>query len=947
MRPPHHRSERPRAGHSPDSAPPAARAVRTAASVLAATALAFPVLFGASASASAIPALTEPAGQTVGVDLTAQRAHWIDRTTVLWPAEADTEHTYALVSSAEGDLDLSEGVLGGTHQTLDLVPAPDGPTDEQREAWPHLADLSALTVDGVSLPLLRSALTGQLAVVERDGEGAVTAATGVQIPGVLDDVYAAAAETELGAVWDSRGRPTVSLWAPTAQSVSLELYDDSTTDNPRTVRMRQDHRTGVWSVKGPVSWSGRYYTFDVRVFSPSADEGRGAVVDNRVTDPYSVSLSTGSTRSHLVDLTDPDLAPQGWSDLAKPEAVPSHAAAVYELHVRDHSVSDPTVPAELRGTFAAFTESGSTGMRELADLADDGVDYVHLLPVFDIGSVPEDPADRAEPPCDLDSFASDSEEQQACIAEIRGEDAFNWGYDPYHYTVPEGSYATEPDGAARLTEFRRMVAALNGTGLRVVMDVVYNHTHQAGQDEQSVLDRIVPGYYHRLEADGGVATSTCCPNTAPEHLMMGKLVVDSVTTWARDHKVDGFRFDLMGHHPKQNILDVRAALDELTLEEDGVDGASILLYGEGWNFGEVADDTRFEQATQTNMAGTGVGTFNDRLRDGVRGGGPFDEDPRVQGFGSGLYTDPNGSPANGTEEEQLARLLGYQDLVKVGLTGNLRDYRFTDSSGRQVTGGEVDYNGAPAGYNLAPGEAVTYVDAHDNETLYDALAYKLPQDTPMDDRVRMQALSLGTAVFGQGTVFVHAGSERLRSKSLDRNSYDSGDWFNRLNWDCAQGNNFGVGLPPAWDNEDKWDYARPLLADPGLVADCSAIEESRERFGEMMRVRASTPAFSLGTAEEVQARVSFPTSGADELPGVVTMHVDTRGLDGEWSSVTVVFNATPDAVEQGVDALVDGDVALHPVQAQSGDEIVRGSSFIPDTGTLTVPPRTVAVFVQN
>src|SRR6185436_11298186 len=157
-------------------------------------------------------------------------------------------------------------------------------------------------------------------------------------------------------------------------------------------------------------------------------------------------------------------------------------------------------------------------------------------------------------------------------------------------------------------------------------------------------------------------------NTAPEHTMMGKLVVDSVVTWARAYKVDGFRFDLMGHHPKDNILAVRAALDKLP------GGRDILLYGEGWNFGEVANNARFVQATQANLAGTGVGTFNDRLRDAVRGGGPFDGDPRIQGFGSGLYTDPNGDPVNGTPAEQKARLLHYQDLVKVGLSGNLAGF---------------------------------------------------------------------------------------------------------------------------------------------------------------------------------------------------------------------------------------------------------------------------------
>ena len=196
MRPPHHRPRHPRAGHDPDRARPAARAVRAVTSVLAATAVVLPLSFGASASAAALPVPAEPAGQTTGVDLTAQRAHWIDRTTVLWPAETDTGHTYTLLSSAEGDLELSEDGLGGTYEALDLTPDPDGPTDGQREAWPHLADLSVLTVERAGHPRLRSALTGQLAVVERDSEGTVTAATGVQTPGVLDDVYAAAADAE-------------------------------------------------------------------------------------------------------------------------------------------------------------------------------------------------------------------------------------------------------------------------------------------------------------------------------------------------------------------------------------------------------------------------------------------------------------------------------------------------------------------------------------------------------------------------------------------------------------------------------------------------------------------------------------------------------------------------------------------------------------------------------
>ncbi|MEO3868030.1 pullulanase-type alpha-1,6-glucosidase [Nonomuraea sp. B12E4] len=851
-------------------------------------------------------------------DLAEARAHWIDRDTVAWQTDPALRH--ALAFSPGGDIAVGAGGLTGHPRTIRLTPGTL--SDEQKRRWPHLAAYTALKVDRRDAGLVRRALRGQVVAVARDAEGALRAATGVQIPGVLDDVYAAAATAPLGPA--GRVAPRLALWAPTAQRVELALYGRSRTVHP----MRRDDATGIWSVRGLPDWMGREYTFLVTVYSP----GAGKVVTNEVTDPYSLAVTPDGKRGRLVSLDSAALKPPGWDRLAKPAAVPQDRASIYELHVRDFSASDASVPAGRRGTYAAFG-GDSAGMRELRVLAADGLTHVHLLPVFDFATVPERAADRTEPDCDLAALPPDSELQQECVARTAATDSFNWGYDPLHYTVPEGSYATDPDERTR--QFRGMVAGLNRAGLRVVMDVVYNHTHSTG-----VLDPIVPGYYHRLLDDGTVATSTCCANTAPEHAMMGRLIVDSVVTWARQYKIDGFRFDLMGHHPKANLLAVRRALDALTVAEDGVDGSSIILYGEGWNFGEVADDARFEQATQANLAGTGIGTFTDRLRDAVRGGGPFDADPRVQGFGSGLAGAPNGAPANGTAEQQRARLAAYTDLIKVGLTGNLRDYVLP--SGKK--GSEIDYNGSPAGYTAAPGEAVTYVDAHDNETLFDALAYKLPQATPMADRVRMQALSLATAVLAQGTTFVHAGSERLRSKSLDRNSYDSGDWFNRLLWDCAAGNGFGAGLPPRADNAGKWPYARPLLADPALRPGCAAIQAARARYGELLRIRASTPAFALGSLSEVQRRLTFPDAAAE---GVIAMRIDTTGLDPRWKSVTVVFNATPSACAQVMESLAGQEVSLHPVQAGSDDPVVRRSSFDPASGTLTVPARTVAVFVQS
>ncbi|MEU0145652.1 pullulanase-type alpha-1,6-glucosidase [Streptomyces sp. NPDC006288] len=864
--------------------------------------------------------LLPQAGGAPTPDLTKAEAQWIDADTVVWKVKATDATSQQLVYAKNGGISVVDGALSDEGQWLRL--GATGLTDAQKAKYPHLKDYPAFTVDTRDRDRVRESLRGQLIATQRAANGALLAATGVQTAGVLDELYGKAASTAaLGPVF-GKGSPTLSVWAPTARTVSLEL-------DGMTVPMRRDDRTGVWSVTGKKSWTGKPYRYAVQVWAPTAQK----LVTNKVTDPYSTALTADSARSLVVDLDDPKLAPRGWSALRKPAAVPLRDAQIQELHVRDFSITDST--SKHPGEYLAFTDTRSDGMKHLEELADSGTSYVHLLPVFDIGTIPEKKSDQRQPACDLSVYAPDSEEQQACVTKAAAKDGFNWGYDPLHYTVPEGSYASDPEGTERTVEFRRMVQGLNGAGLRTVMDVVYNHTVASGQDDKSVLDRIVPGYYQRLLEDGTVATSTCCANTAPENAMMGKLVVDSIVTWAKEYKVDGFRFDLMGHHPKANILAVRKALDGLTVARDGVDGKKIILYGEGWNFGEIADDARFVQATQKNMAGTGIATFSDRARDAVRGGGPFDEDPRVQGFASGLYTDPNTSPANGTEAEQKARLLHYQDLIKVGLTGNLADYTFTDTQGRDVKGSAVDYNGAPAGYAAAPGDALAYADAHDNETLYDALAFKLPADTPAADRARMQVLAMATAALSQGPALSQAGTDLLRSKSLDRNSYDSGDWFNALHWDCRKGNGFGRGLPPAADNEDKWSYGKPLLTSAALTPGCAQITGASAAYQDLLTIRTTEEDFGLATAGQVQDTLSFPLSGKEETPGVITMRL---------GKLVVVMNATPGTQRQGVPGLAGKAYALHPVQAAGADATVKKSSYDGKSGSFTVPGRTVAVF---
>jgi pullulanase-type alpha-1,6-glucosidase len=861
-------------------------------------------------------------GSAPELDLSKARAQWIDRETVVLPKEMASGSALStqLVYDRDGGITVEDGALSSEGRWLRLQASTL--SEEQKARFPHLKEYAAFTVDDRDRDRIREALSGQVLLTQRIGNGALVTGTGVQTQGILDDLYAAKAEkASLGPVFRG-GKVTLSVWAPTAHEVSLEL-------GAKRVPMRRDDASGVWSAIGSASaWRGKEYRYAVTVWAPSVQK----LVTNKVTDPYSVALTADSERSLVVDLGDRSLAPKGWSTLKKPKAVAMKDAQIQELHIRDFSVEDET--SDHRGGYLAFADEDSDGVRHLRKLAEAGTSYVHLLPAFDIATIPEEKADQTTPDCDLGSYEADSEKQQECVAAAAAKDAYNWGYDPYHYTVPEGSYATDPDGADRTVEFRQMVKSLNEDGLRVVMDVVYNHTTSSGQAKTSVLDKIVPGYYQRLLADGSVANSTCCSNTAPENAMMGKLVVDSILTWAKEYKVDGFRFDLMGHHPKANILAVRKALDTLTLEKDGVDGKSIILYGEGWNFGEVADDARFVQATQKNMAGTGIATFSDRARDAVRGGGPFDADPGVQGFASGLYTDPNSSTANGTEAQQRARLLHYQDLIKVGLSGNLADYSFTDTAGNQVLGSQVDYNGSPAGYADEPGDALAYADAHDNESLYDALTFKLPASTSTADRSRMQVLAMATAALSQGPALSQAGTDLLRSKSLDRNSYDAGDWFNAIHWDCDAGNGFGRGLPPAADNKDKWPFAKPLLASTSAPG-CSEIDGASAAYQDLLRIRTDESAFHLSTTGQVQEKLGFPLSGKDETPGVITMRL---------GDLVVVFNATTTTQQQTVKDAEGAGYRLHPTQAEGSDEVVKSATFEAGSGTFTVPARTVAVF---
>jgi pullulanase/glycogen debranching enzyme len=863
------------------------------------------------------------------------KAHWLSATTLAWPG-ADANGSYKLFYAANGGLAPTPGGalgLSGADSAFDLTVA--ALPDALRQKYPHLAGATGLRLADADAAKVAAMVSGQFAIAQYDGGGNLVQVTSLQTAGLLDDLFAAkAAQAQLGVSFDRAGRATFRVWAPTAKSVALNLYASANAATPATVPLTRDAATGVWSTTSndPTLANRVYYTYTVQVLSRWADN---KIVTNTVTDPYSVSLSANSARSFAANLDSVQMKPAGWDDQRIPKLDAPTDIALYELHIRDFSASDTTVPAAHRGKYLAFTDGDSHGMRHLKSLQKVGMTHVHLLPSFDFASVNEKGCVTPAIP----DAAADSTAQQAAVAAVADTDCFNWGYDPVHYDAPEGSYATNADdGAVRVREFRAMVQALHEAGLRVTMDVVYNHTSQSQQGPLSVLDRIVPTYYYRLGSDGHILNDSCCADTAQENAMMGKLMIDSVSLWARQYKVDSFRFDIMGFTPLDLLKRLQASVNQAA-------GRDIYLYGEAWNFGTVANDARFVQARQANMAGTGIGSFNDRIRDAVRGGGCCDGGQWLvsqQGFINGAYLDPN---AQSTQTRDDALRLA--DLVRVALSGTLRDYRFTDRFGSVRTNAQIDYFGQQAGFAANPSETINYVEAHDNQTLFDVNAYKLPQGTSLADRVRVQTLGAAVNLLAQGVPFFHAGQEILRSKSLDRDSYNAGDWFNKLDYSYAS-NNFGVGLPMAGSNQDNWWLMSPILTNPLIKPDTRAILAAKGVFEDFLAIRSDTTLFRLRTAQDVIDRLKFYNVGPDQVPGIVALSIDGARYPGaKYKSVVVVFNV--DKVQQtiAIPELKGRKLQLHRAQRNGSDDVVKASAFDPAGGTFAIPARTAAVFVQN
>ncbi|MGZ8302617.1 MAG: pullulanase-type alpha-1,6-glucosidase [Telluria sp.] len=856
------------------------------------------------------------------------RAVWLNRSLVKWPG-ADAAGSFRLYHSPSASIVATVGAkVTGAAGALPLAAFTGKVPAAAAARFKYVGAGAVLALPAAEASRLAGLHREQLVLVQEGTDGTVIAATRIQVAGAIDDLYASAAKaSDLGAT-PGKQRTAFRLWAPTAQQVSVCTYDSGSGRANGIEAMKRDGATGIWSAKKRGDMSGKYYKYAVDVVV----DGMG-VVRNLVTDPYSVSLTTDSKRSYIARLSSPALKPAGWDTHKLPATVKAQTdMTIYELHVRDFSINDSTVSAANRGKYGAFGESGSNGMKHLAALARAGMTDVHLLPVYDIGSVPEKDCAQPEP-----VGAADSDAQQALVQKTAETDCFNWGYDPYHYSAPEGSFASDPsDGARRIVEFRDMVMNLHGAGLRVGMDVVYNHTFASGQKEKSVLDRIVPGYYHRLNASGGVEQSTCCDNTATENLMMGKLMIDSAELWTREYKIDSFRFDLMGHQP-------RPAMEQLQKRVDKAAGRHVQLIGEGWNFGEVADGARFVQASQLSLNGSGIGTFSDRARDAVRGGSAGDTGEKMitqQGYINGLAYDTNARAG----KRSASDLMNAADMVRVGLAGSVRTYTMTTSKDASKQLQEIDYGGQPAGYASQPGEAVNYVENHDNHTLYDINVFKLPVSTSTEDRARVQMLGAAINAFSQGVAYFHAGIDTLRSKSLDRNSFNSGDWFNRIDW-SYQDNHFGTGLPREEDNGKDFALLKPLLANSALKPSPADIAYARDAFRDLLAIRASSTLFRLRTADDIKQRLRFYNTGSQQEPTVIAAHIDGTGYAGaKFKGVSYFINVDKVAHSLAIGEAKGKTLRLHP--AHQSDKRVRETKYDAATGTFTIPPRTAVVFVE-
>ncbi len=513
-----------------------------------------------------------------------------------------------------------------------------------------------------------------------------------------------------------------SLWAPTASEVKLSLYESGVDGNVLQVLPMKLGKDGIWNITVKGDLKGRFYTFNVNVSGQWLGDTPGVMAK---------AVGVNGNRAAVVDLAETD--PDGWEGDARPDLDDFSDIIIYEMHHRDFSIGEYS-GIQNKGKFLALTETGTvtpkgekTGIDHLKEL---GVTHVHLLPSFDYSSVDESQLNRPQ---------------------------YNWGYDPKNYNVPDGSYATDPYvPETRIKEFKQMVMALHKAGIRVVMDVVYNHT---AVTQGSNFELTVPGYFYRQASDGTFANASGCGNeTASERSMVRKFIVESVCYWANEYHVDGFRFDLMGIHDIETMKAVRQALDRID--------PSIYIYGEGWAAGapQLPAELLAMKNNVDQMAG--IAAFSDEFRDSLRG--PFGNDER------GAF---------------IAGYKGHEAGIRFGLVGGINHPQVNDGEAHRV----------PEFWADQPTQMISYVSCHDDLCLADRLKATLP-DASEKEYVALHKLAMTAVLVSQGVPFIFAGDEVMRDKKGVANSYNSPDEVNAIDWHLKS------------VHRDVFDYVKGLIA---------------------------------------------------------------------------------------------------------------------------------------
>ncbi|MFN4315936.1 MAG: type I pullulanase [Chitinophagaceae bacterium] len=579
--------------------------------------------------------------------------------------------------------------------------------------------------------------------------------------------------TDLGLCYTPQSS-SFRVWAPTADSVLLLLYDQPLGSKPIEERAMKFSESGTWLLECTGDWQGKYYTYRAHI---------SGVWMNEVPDPYSFATGVNGLRTAILDIH--EAAPVNWQQDKKPTGIAATDALIYELHLRDASIHVSS-GIQHKGRFLGLAEENtknraglSTGLDHIREL---GVTHVHLLPFFDFQSVDETKPDIPQ---------------------------YNWGYEPLNYNVPEGSYSSNAaDPSVRIRELRMLVQKFHKHDLRLVMDVVYNHTMRT---RDSWFNQLVPGYYYRQNAAGGFSDATACGNEiATERPMVRKYIIESLEFWMRQYHVDGFRFDLMGVHDIEGMNQIASRLRAID--------PNVLLYGEGWTAGSspLPDSVR---ALKKNVAQLdGIAVFSDDLRDGIKGS-VFNEKER--GFVSGRA--------------------GMKQSIYFGVAASCYH--------PQIDYSKINYSKQP--YSIHPGQTISYAECHDNHVLWDKLALSAPESSEAT-RIKMHLLALGIVLTSQGVPFLHAGTEFLRSKNGNENSYNAGDSVNAIDWDLKT------------HNEAVYRHVKALI-----------------------EMRRQHPAFRLRSGEQVREAIRF----LDAPDNMVVYTIDGRVARDNWSKILLIYYA--------------------------------------------------------